>query len=134
MPYSGGITPKEVERQALACLSGQAYTVMLATQSGVLGLESTWAAWAAAVISGGGYANVTGTLGTGAWNTGGGYFEIPPFSAVWTPTTPGFTFNAVILRIATATYPHSVNILPAPLFAPPDVPISVPVTLRHKAV
>jgi hypothetical protein len=134
MPYSGGVTPKEVERQAVETLVGKAYTIMLATQSGALGLESTWAAWAAAIISGGGYANLTGTLAAGAWDTGGGCYKLLGFDAIWNPTTPGFTFDSVIIRIATQAYPHSVNMLAAPVFAAPDVPLTIPVELRHKAV
>jgi hypothetical protein len=134
MAYTGGITPGEIERQAVACLVGQSYTIMLATQSGALGLGSTWAAWAAAVISGGGYANLTGTLAAGAWNSGGGYYGLAAVTATWTPTTPGFTFDSVIIRLGSATYPHSVNMLAAPVFAAPDAPISIPIDFRHKAV
>jgi hypothetical protein len=102
------ISTKELQRQAVEAFEGKTYTIFLATNSGSLTAESTAAAWLAVKASGGGYADVTGTIGTGSYSTGNARYELPAITATFTAASPGFTYNTVCIRIGTETYLHSI--------------------------
>ncbi len=108
MALTTTISTKELKRQAAEAFEGKAYTVFLATNSGSLSAESTAATWLAVQASGGGYAAVTGTIGTGAYSVGNARYELPAINATFTATSPGFTYDTVCLRIGTETYLHSI--------------------------
>lgn len=108
MALTTTISIKELQRQAAAAFEGQTYTVFLATNSGSLTAESTAAAWLAVKASGGGYADVTGTIGTGSYASGNARYELPVINATFTATSPGFSYDTVCVRIGTETYLHSI--------------------------
>ena len=104
------ISQKELQRQAIAALTGKAYTIFLATNSGTLTSESTFAAWDAVKAVGTGYAAVTGTLAAGSYNATTGRWELPAVTATFTCSGDFYSFDTICIRIATETYLHSINV------------------------
>lgn len=106
------VTPKELERQAAAVFHAKPYRVFLALRQDTgLGVGSTSAAWAAEKLAtANGYADVTGTLASGTYNTNTAAFELPSITATFTATGAGFTFDSLIVQVDNATYPHSVGL------------------------
>ena len=104
------ISQKELQRQAVAALETKAYTIFLATNSGSLTSESTFAAWDAVKATGTGYANVTGTLAAGTYNTTNARWQLPSVTATFTCTGGTYTYDTVCIRIGTETYLHSINV------------------------
>ena len=103
------ISQKELLRQSSLVFDGKAYRVYLATNNGSLTSESTHAAWTAVEVAGGtGYAAVTGTLGTGGYPSGTGRVEVPAVTATFTATGAGFSYDTLVIRLATETYVHSI--------------------------
>lgn len=103
------ISQKELERQAGLCFQGRAYEVFLATNDGSLTANSTYAAWQAVEVgSANGYAPVSGTLGTGSWDSTDARYELPAVTATFTSTGSGYSYNTICLRIGTETYLHSI--------------------------
>jgi hypothetical protein len=109
MAITLSISQKELQRQAALCLEGRAYEVFLATNTGTLTANSTYAAWQAVeVASANGYAPVTGTIGTGAWDAGDARYELPAITATFTSSGSGYSYNTICVRIGTETYLHSI--------------------------
>lgn len=109
MAITLSISQKELERQAGLCFEGEAYEVFLATNSGSLTANSTYAAWQAVeVASANSYAPVTGTIGTGSWSSGSARYELPSITATFTSSSSGYSYDTICLRIGTETYLHSV--------------------------
>ena len=108
MALTTTISTKELQRQAAEAFEGQTYTVFLAVNSGTLTAETAAATWLGVKVSGGGYADVTGTIGTGAYASGNARYELPAINATFTATGVGFTYDTVCIRIGTATYLHSL--------------------------
>jgi hypothetical protein len=106
------ITPKELERQAGLAFVGLAYRVSLHyKQDTVLTDASTVAAWdAVKVATANGYADVTGTIAAGAYNVSTGRFELPVIQALFSSTGAGYSYDSVLIRIGSATYPHSIGL------------------------
>lgn len=109
MAITTTISAKELQRQAALVFQGKAYKLFLATK-GALTSESTAALWEAAEVSGGGYAAVTGTIGTGSYNSGTGRYELPALTGSFTATGGGFTYDTVCLKIGTELYLHSIAV------------------------
>jgi len=111
------VTPQgELEFQSGLILDGQTYRVFLAT-TGSLTLASTLTAWEAAKLaSANGYADVTGTVGNGVYNTTNGRVESPVITGQFGPATgAGFTFDAMIIKIGTTrTRPYAVRLYEVP--------------------
>ena len=109
MALTLSISQKELERQAALAFEGETYEVFLATNSGSLTVNSTYAEWQAVeVASSNGYAPVTGTIGTGAWDSGDARYELPSITATFTSTDSGFSYDTICVRIGTETYLHSI--------------------------
>lgn len=108
MALTTTISRKELERQAAAAFEGLNYTVFLANNPGGLTAESTAAAWLAEEVVGGGYAAVTGTIGTGSYSTGNARYELPSIIATFTGSSAGFSYDTLCIRIGTETYLHSI--------------------------
>lgn len=104
------ISQKELQRQASLALESKAYTIFLANNTTSLTSESTYSAWNAVKASGTGYADVTGTLGTGSYNSTTARWELPSITATFTCSSGTYTYNTVCLRIGTETYLHSINV------------------------
>lgn len=109
MAITLSISQYELKRQAALVFEGKAYEVFLATNSGTLTADSTYAAWQAVeVASANGYAPVSGTIGTGAWSAGNARYELPSITATFTSSGSGFSYDTVCVRIGTETYLHSL--------------------------
>ena len=105
------ITPKELERQAVAAFQGKPFKVFLAyNAAALLGISATTAAWQALELPAtGGYAPVTGSIGTGAYNTSLARYELPVITAQFTGAGTGFVYDTLVVVIDNSSYPHSVT-------------------------
>lgn len=112
MPFV--ITQGELAYEAGLVLTG-AYKVFLATK-GSLTIASTLSAWEAAELaSSNGYAAVTGTVGAATYNSTTGRYEAPTITGQFTATGAGFTFGAMVVKLASRTAPYAVNIYETPV-------------------
>ena len=110
------ITQGELEFQSGLILNGQSYKVFLATR-GSLTVASTLSAWEAAELAAtGGYAAVTGTIGSGVFNAGNGRVEPPVITGQFGPASgAGITFDAMLIKIGTVrTKPYAVRLYDVP--------------------
>lgn len=111
------ITTGELEYEHGLVLAGQSFKVFAAT-TGSLTAASTLAAWEAAELaSTGGYAAVTGTVGSGSLNATTGRWESPVLSGQFGPATgAGFQYDAVIIKVGSVrTKPYAISLLPFPV-------------------
>jgi hypothetical protein len=110
------ISPDALAKQAQLTYEGKSYKMLLAYRNGVvLTQASLMSAWnAVKLAAGNGYADVTGTIGTGAWNSGNARYELPNLTMALTATGAGFTYDAIVLQVDNRTYPDRVILLPTP--------------------
>jgi hypothetical protein len=110
------ISPDALGKQAQLTYEGKAFKMLLAYRNGtVLTQASLMSAWNAVKLSAGnGYAEVTGTIGTGSWNSGNARYELPRFQLALTASGSGFTYDAIVLQVDNRTYPDRVVLLPTP--------------------
>jgi hypothetical protein len=110
------ISPDALAKQAQLTYEGKSYKMLLAYRNGVvLTQASLMSAWnAVKLAAGNGYAEVTGTIGTGAWNSGNARYELPVLTMALTATGAGFTYDAIVLQVDNRTYPDRVILLPTP--------------------
>jgi hypothetical protein len=112
MPFV--ITQGELAYEAGLVLTG-AWKVFCATK-GSLTLASSLAAWEAAELPPlNGYAAVTGTLGTPAFNAVTGRYEAPIISGQFVSSDAGYEFNAMVVKLAGRTAPYAVNLYDVPI-------------------
>jgi hypothetical protein len=110
------ISPDALGKQAQLTYEGKSYKMLLAYRNGtVLTQSSLMSAWNAVKLSAGnGYAEVTGTIGTGSFNSGNARYELPQFQLALTASGSGFTYDAIVLQVDNRTYPDRVVLLPTP--------------------
>ena len=110
------ISPDALGRQAQLTYEGKTYKLLLAYRDGaVLTQTSLMSAWnAVKLTAGNGYAEQTGTIGTGSFNTGNARYELPQFTYSLTASGSGFTYDAILLQVDNRTYPDRVILLPTP--------------------
>ena len=110
------ISPDALGRQVQLTYEGKTYKLLLAYRNGaVLTQASLMSAWnAVKLTAGNGYAEQTGTIGTGSWNSGNARYELPQFTYSLTATGSGFTYDAILLQVDNRTYPDRVILLPTP--------------------
>ena len=110
------ISPDALGKQAQLTYEGKAYKLLLAYRNGtVLTQASLMSAWNAVKLSAGnGYAEQTGTIGTGSWNSGNARYELPQFTMSLTASGSGFIYDAIVLQVDNRTYPDRVVLLPTP--------------------
>jgi hypothetical protein len=110
------ISPDALGKQAQLTYEGKSYKMLLAYRNGtVLTQASLMSAWNAVKLSAGnGYAEVTGTIGTGSFNSGNARYELPQFQLALTASGSGFTYDAIVLQVDNRTYPDRVVLLPTP--------------------
>lgn len=106
------VPQRELEYQAGLAFEGQSFKVFAALNPGALTAESDAADWLAEEISGGGYADATGTVGTGAWNGATGRYEVPVLTLPLAATGVGFSYDAIITTVGTRTHCANVLLLP----------------------
>ena len=110
------ISPDALGKQAQLTYEGKSYKLLLAYRNGaVLTQNSLMSAWnAVKLTAGNGYAEKTGTIGTGSFNTGNARYELPQFTMSLTASGGGFTYDAIVLQVDNRTYPDRVILLPTP--------------------
>ena len=110
------VSPDALAKQAQLTYEGKAYKMLLAYRNGVvLTQASLMSAWnAVKLAAGNGYAEVTGTIGTGSFNTGNARYELPALTMALNATGGGFTYDAIVLQVDNRTYPDRVILLPSP--------------------
>ena len=110
------ISPDALGKQAQLTYEGKTYKLLLAYRNGaVLTQTSLMSAWnAVKLTAGNGYAEQTGTIGTGSFNTGNARYELPQFTYSLAATGSGFTYDAILLQVDNRTYPDRVILLPTP--------------------
>lgn len=103
------LSTKELERVAALAYEGETLKVMLCSV-GVTGYtaQSTVTNWQSVEASGNGYVRYSELIGTGAYNSTSGKYELPTIDAEFTATGAGYTYDTVVLYIDGATYPHSI--------------------------
>ena len=109
------ISPDALATQAQLTYEGRTFRMFLALRDGtVLTQASLISAWnAVKLAAGNGYADVTGTNGTGTFNSGNARYELPAFATMpLTPTGSGITYDAIVLQVDSRTYPDRVVLLP----------------------
>ena len=112
MPFV--VTQGELAYEAGLVLTG-AYKVFLATK-GSLTIASTLTAWEAAELAtSNGYAAATGTIGAGSFNATTGRFEMPVLTGQFTASGAGYTFDAMVVKLASRTVPYAVNLYDTPI-------------------
>lgn len=104
------ISQKELQRVSAAAYEGKSYRVSLANNTTSLTSESTKAAWDAIKLSGNGYADVTGTVGTGSYNSTTARYEMPVIQATFSASGGSLTYNTVYVIIDNGTYLHSISV------------------------
>lgn len=104
------ISQNELQRLAAAAYEGKSYRVSLANNTTGLTAESTTAAWDAVKLSGNGYADVTGTIATGAYDSTDQRYEIPQIRADFTASGGSLTYNTVYVVIDSYTSVHSITV------------------------
>ena len=107
------ISPDALGTQMQLAYEGKAYKMLLAYRNGeVLTQASLMTAWnAVKLAAGNGYAEVTGTIGTGSFNSGNARYELPQFTMSLTATGSGFTYDSILLQVDNRTYPDRVLLL-----------------------
>ncbi len=105
------ISQKEMERVAGLAYEGLGVRVSLANDIGqTLTAESTVAACDALKVSGGGYADFTTTIGTGAYNATTGRYELPQIDATFTASGGTFSYTTVYVVLGSELYLHSLTV------------------------
>lgn len=118
MALTTTISTEEFKRIASLAYEGLACRVSLHVNDGTLDANSTIADWDAKKLpSSNGYSDFTvsslpqGGLDNGSddrWEIGGTAGANTYIESSFAATGSGFTFNTVVIRIGTATYPHSI--------------------------
>lgn len=105
------VTQKEVEYQATTLLAGQTYTIFLAN-AGSLNGTSTIAQWeAAALPEQNGYTAVTGTIGTGTYNSVSQRVLFPIINGTFGPIlVSDLQFSAIVVKIGSRIYPYALKL------------------------
>lgn len=103
------VSQKELKRVAAAAYEGKAIRVMLCNVgSSGNNAESTVSAWQAVQVSGNGYAQFSGTVGTGAYNGTAAAYVLPDIDAAFTASGTGFTYDTVVVYFNGETNVHSI--------------------------
>jgi hypothetical protein len=110
------ISPDALGKQMQLAYEGKGYKMLLAYRNGAtLTQDSLMSAWNAVKLSAvNGYAEKTGTIGNGSWNSGNARYELPQFQMALTASGAGFTYDAIVLQVDNRTYPDRVVLLPTP--------------------
>lgn len=127
------ISPGELERIYGAAYQGAGVQVLLCTNPGALGPSSTTAEWAAAEVSGNGYVRFSlASLGAGSWNGSLLQYESPEFTATFTASGAGYSYDTLVIVAAGHTHPYTVVALGTQTLAA-GIERSYPITIVQKS-
>jgi hypothetical protein len=111
MALTTNISQKELQRVAELAYEGETLKVMLCSVgSSGFTAESPVADWQSVEKSGNGYVRYSTTVGTGAYDTTDGRYEMPDIDAAFTATGAGYAYDRIVVYIDGATYIHSLII------------------------
>lgn len=99
MALTTTITPAELTRVGVTAYEGKSYRLSLANNTTSLTSLSTVAQWDAAKLTGNGYADITGTIGTGTYESAGSTYGLPQLTATFTATGGNWTYNTLYVVI-----------------------------------
>jgi hypothetical protein len=110
MALTTSISQAELARVAASAYQGKTYRLSLANNTTSLTAQSTVTQWDAAKISGNGYADITGTIGTGSYNATTARYELPQLTATFTATGGNWIYNTlyVVITDGSTSSIHSV--------------------------
>jgi hypothetical protein len=104
------LSQKELKRVAAAAYEGKGIRVMLCSVASTgYTAESTVSNWQSAELSGNGYARVSATVGTGAYDGTAAAYLLPDVDAIFTASGAGLTWDRVVVYFNGETYVHSVT-------------------------
>jgi hypothetical protein len=105
------ISQNELARVSAVAYEGKSFRVSLGFNDTTgLTAESTTSAWDAVKVSGNGYADVTGTIATGSYNTTTQRYELPLITAEFNATGGAITYDTVYLVVDGSTTVHSITV------------------------
>jgi hypothetical protein len=103
MALTTTISQAELGRVAAAAYEGKTYRISLANNTTSLTAQSTVAQWDAAKLSGSGYTDKTGTIGTGSYNATTARYELPQIAVTFTASGGNWTYNTLYVVITSGT-------------------------------
>lgn len=105
------ISQNELARVSAVSYEGKSYRVSLGFRdTASLTAESTTAAWDAVKLSGNGYADVTGTIGTGSYDATNQRYQMPLITAEFNATGGALTYDTVYVVVDGNTDVHSITV------------------------
>lgn len=110
MAITTTITQAELARVAAYAYEGLTYRISLANNDTGLTASSTVTAWDAKKLSGSGYADITGTIAAGAYDSTDARFELPQINATFTANGGTLTYNTcyVVITDGPTSTLHSI--------------------------
>tara|TARA_Y100000004_G_scaffold3773_1_gene4507 strand:- start:3934 stop:4335 length:402 start_codon:yes stop_codon:yes gene_type:complete len=105
------ISQAELARVSGDAYESKSYRISLGN-NGTSGLtaESTTSDWDGVKLSGNGYADVTGTISSGSYNTTTQRYEMPQLEATFTASGGSLTYDTVYVVIDSHTSVHSISV------------------------
>jgi hypothetical protein len=105
------ISQNELARVSVESYEGKSYRVSLGS-NGTTGLtaQSTTSAWDAVKLSGSGYADVTGTIGTGSYDSTNQRYQMPLITAEFNASGGALTYDTVYVVVDGSTNIHSITV------------------------
>lgn len=109
MAITAQLSQKELQRIADVAYEGETLKVMLCNvgTSGYTA-ESSVANWQSVEVSGNGYVRYSTAIAAGTYNAINARYEMPAINAAFTATSPGYSYDRIVVYINGATYVHSV--------------------------
>lgn len=99
MALTTTISQAELARVAAAAYEGKTYRISLANNTTSLTAQSTVAQWDAIKLSGSGYTDKTGTIGTGSYNATTARYELPQIAVTFTASGGNWTYDTLYVVI-----------------------------------
>jgi hypothetical protein len=105
------ISQNELARVSAVAYEGKSYRVSLARNATEeLTAESSTAAWDALKVSGNGYSDLTGTIGTGSYVSGTARYEMPLITAEFNASGGAIVYDTVYVVVDNSTTVHSITV------------------------
>jgi hypothetical protein len=105
------ISQAELGRVSVEAYQGKGFRISLGYNNTTgLTAESLTSAWDAVKLSGNGYADVTGTIGTGSYNSTTQRYEMPQLEATFTASGGSLVYDTVYVVIDSYTQVHSISV------------------------
>lgn len=104
MAITTTITQAELGRVGKSAYEGKPYRISLGyNNTSGLTAQSTVAQWDAVKLTGNGYADSTGTIAAGSYNTTNARYELPQISVTFTAAGGNWTYDTLYVVISDGT-------------------------------